>query len=37
VHTSLIHGFITMTGTVAAARAAVLDTARALAGLLRKS
>jgi acetyl esterase len=36
VHTSLIHGFITMTGTIAAARAAVLDTARALAGLLSK-
>ena len=37
VHTSLIHGFITMTGACAAARDAVADTARATAALLRRA
>jgi acetyl esterase len=36
VHTSLNNGFITMTGACAAARDAVLDTARATAALLRR-
>jgi acetyl esterase len=36
VHTSLIHGFITMTGACDAARAAVADTARATAALLSR-
>ncbi len=35
VHTSLIHGFITMTGACDAARAAVLDLARRTSELLR--
>jgi acetyl esterase len=35
VHTSLIHGFITMTGACDAARAAVVDLARATGALLR--
>ncbi|MBZ0235176.1 MAG: alpha/beta hydrolase [Deltaproteobacteria bacterium] len=37
LHTSLIHGFITMTGACTAARDAVADTARATAALLRKA
>ncbi len=37
VHTSLIHGFITMTGACDAARAAVIDLARATAAVLRSA
>lgn len=37
LHTSLIHGFITMTGACAAARDAVVDTARATAALLGRA
>jgi acetyl esterase len=36
LHTSLVHGFITMTGACAAARDAVLDLARATGTLLRR-